>query len=96
MLMTLKWLLVLLVLGIELCAACNGVCCEIVVLCVLEGLAAGVAHGLVVVLALMEQVRDPAVVTVRRAVAIVRHDARIGLVSGLLIGLTYALVKLLT
>lgn len=95
MLFILKWFVAAVVLGVELCAACNDVCCEIVALCTLEGLAAGVAHGLVLVFAKKEQVRDPAFVTVRRAIVIVRHDARIGLVSGLLLGLTYALVKLL-
>ncbi|HEX4610334.1 MAG TPA: hypothetical protein VH092_19245 [Urbifossiella sp.] len=92
----LKWGFAALVLAVVLCAACDGKCAEVVALSGLEGLAAGLGHALVVVFCTLEKVRDPALITVRRVRKLVRHDARVGLISGLLIGVTYALVALLS
>ncbi|HEX4606923.1 MAG TPA: hypothetical protein VH092_01835 [Urbifossiella sp.] len=89
----LKWAIAAPMLAVMLCDA---KCAEIVSLCVLEGLAAGLAHGLVVVLAKMETITRPDTLTVRRIVRLVTHDARVGLVAGLMLGLTYAIFSRLS
>jgi hypothetical protein len=90
-----KWALALAMLTLVLLAALDGKCVGIA-LSTLEGLAAGIGHGLIVAVSKMEHVRNPDAITTRRLVRLVKHDARVGLVTGLLLGVTYALIAWLS
>jgi hypothetical protein len=92
----LKWLIAALVLAVVLCATCDPKCAGVVSLLTLEGLGAGVGHGLAVVFCTIEKVRNRDAITARRVIKLIRHDAQVGLVTGLLLGVTSALIAMLS
>lgn len=93
----LKWCFVLMMLAVVVCAACwDEKCALMVSLFTLEGCAAGTGYGLAVVFCTLEKVRNPYTITAWRVYKLVGHDAKVGLVTGLLLGVTNALIALLS
>ncbi len=92
----LKWCFVLMVLGVVVCAACGqGECSWTVAMFALEGFVAGTGYGLVVVIHTIERVRNPYTITAWRVRKLIAHDAKVGLITGLLLGVTNAILVLL-
>jgi hypothetical protein len=90
----LKWCFAVAILAVVLCAACDEKCCRVVPVCAVEGTIAGLGHGFLTLHCLMERPRHRGWISLRRVARLLRHQACIGLVTGLLLGVTYALVAL--
>ena len=84
------------VLAAVLCAAADDKCFGLVWQSTIEGLFAGLGFGLVAVFCVMEKARQRPTMTAHRLVTLLGHHAQVGLVSGLLVGVTYALVEWLS
>ena len=86
----LKWSVALIVSGIVGWAACNGKC-NAIASATLEGLAAGIGHGVIVAACKWGSGENSYPIKRGRLIGMVKRDARVGLVSGLLIGIVRVL-----
>lgn len=92
----LKWLFAALVLAIVVCAECDPKSTQIISQAALEGLLGGVCHRLIGVASRMERRPCQVMITGRRLLNMLREDVRVGLVAGLLLGILWALISLLS
>jgi len=89
------WFAAVILAGV-VCAAGDGKCFGLVWQSTVEGLFAGLGFGLVAVFCVIEKARQRQTMTAHRLVMMLVHHAQVGLVSGLLVGVTYALVEWLS
>lgn len=88
-----KWALVAVLLVVVVVAACDGKCAWVLAVCVLDGCAVGLGHGIVIVIDEIEKPR--AAITTEWVIDVLGHSGRAGLVVGLACGVVAALIKLL-
>jgi hypothetical protein len=89
-----KWLIVMVLVLLIICAACHEDCRTVVCEKAIEGMAGGFLVGLVLAFSKIAQFRARHRVIPRLALCLIRHEICTGLVGGFLVGLAFAAIIL--